>query len=100
MTASNDVLVSDALLEDKFATILPDYPCLYDVRSVDFRNRDLRQKAMEGIGSSWIRHLFRKCDSGFNIYLPRLSVRHVSDGIARIKNILKQYCRPYILICP
>ena len=50
MTASNDVLVSDALLEDKFVTIWPDYPCLYDVRSVDFRNRDLRQQAMEAIG--------------------------------------------------
>ena len=50
MTASNDVVVSDALLEDKFVTILPDYPCLYDVRLVDFRNRDLLQKAMEAIG--------------------------------------------------
>ena len=50
MTPSNDVLVSDTLLEDKFVTILPDYPCLYDVRSVDFRNRDLLQKAMEAIG--------------------------------------------------
>ena len=50
MTASNDVLVSDALLEDKFVNIWPDYPCLYDVRSVDFRNTDLRQQAMEAIG--------------------------------------------------
>ena len=50
MTPSNDVLVSDALLEDKFVTIWPDYPCLYDVRPVDFRNRDLLQKAMEAIG--------------------------------------------------
>ena len=50
MTASNDVLVSDALLEDKFVNIWPDYPCLYDVRSVDFLNTDLRQQAMEAIG--------------------------------------------------
>ena len=50
MTHSNDVLVSDALLEDKFVTIWLDYPCLYDVRSVDFRNTDLLQKAMEAIG--------------------------------------------------
>ena len=49
MTNSNDVLVRDALLEDKFVTIWPDYPCLYDVRLVDFRNRDLLQKAMEPI---------------------------------------------------
>ena len=47
---SNDVLVSDALLEDKCVTIWPDYPCLYDDPSVDFRNRDLLQKAMEAIG--------------------------------------------------
>ena len=50
MTPSNDVLTSDALLEVKFVTIWPDYQCLYDVRSVDFRNRDLLQKAMEAIG--------------------------------------------------
>ena len=48
MTASNDVLVSDALLEDKFVTIWPDYPCLYDVRCSIFET-DLRQQAMEVI---------------------------------------------------
>ena len=42
-------------------------------------------------GSNWIRHLFRKCNAGSNIYLPRLSVRHVSDGITGIENILKYY---------
>ena len=36
-----------ALIEDKFATIWPDYPCLCDVRSIDFRNRDLHQQAIE-----------------------------------------------------
>ena len=49
MTASTDVLVSDALLEDTFVPILPDYQCLYDVQSVDFRNRDVRQQSMEAI---------------------------------------------------
>ena len=52
MTPSNDVLVSDALLEDTFVTIWPDYPCLYDVRSVDLRNRDFLQKVMEAIGGA------------------------------------------------
>ena len=42
--------MSDALLEHKFVIIWSDYPCLYDVRSVDFQNRDLRQQAMEAIG--------------------------------------------------
>ena len=50
MTTSNDALVSDALLEDKFVIIWSDYTCFYDVRSVDFQNRDLRQQAMEAIG--------------------------------------------------
>ena len=27
------------MLEDKIADIWPDYPCLYDVRSRDFKNR-------------------------------------------------------------
>ena len=85
MTPSNDVLVSDALLEDKFVTIWPDYPCSYDVRSVDFRNRDLLQKAMEATGSDIY---FENIMQVPIYYLPRLSVRHGTDGIARIKNIL------------
>ena len=40
--------MSDALLEDKFVTIWPDYPCLYDVRRSIFET-DLRQQAMEVI---------------------------------------------------
>ncbi len=35
------------------------------------------------------KYVFRKCNAGSHIYLPRSSFRHVSDGIARIKNILK-----------
>ena len=50
MSANNDVLLKDALLEDNIVTLWPDYPCLYDVRSVDFRSRDLRQQVMEAIG--------------------------------------------------
>ena len=40
--AASSVVVSESLLEDKIADIWPDYPCLYDVRSRDFKNRDLR----------------------------------------------------------
>ena len=36
-------------------------------------------------------HICRLSHAGSNIHLPRLSVRHVSDGIARIKNILKYH---------
>ena len=47
--ATSSVVVSEALLEDKLADIWPDYPCLYDVRSRDFKNRDLRDKSMQEI---------------------------------------------------
>ena len=47
--ASSSVVVSEALLEDKIADIWPDYPCLYDARSRDFKNRDLRDKSMQEI---------------------------------------------------
>ena len=40
-------MVNEVLLEDKLVEIWPDYPCLYDVRSVDFKNRDMRQQAFE-----------------------------------------------------
>ena len=86
MTASNDVLVSDALLEDKFGTISPDYPCLYDVRASGFRNRFATAghgSHMGGAGSD--NYVFRKCHAGSNIYQPRLSFCHMSDGFSRIK---------------
>ena len=80
MTPSNDVLVSDALLEDKFVTIWPDYPCLYNVRSVDFRNRDLLQKAMEAIGEQLDQTSISKISSRFQyiIYLDyRFPTEHM-----------------------
>ena len=84
-------LVSESRLEDKFVTIWPDYPCLYDVRSVDYRNRDLLQKAMEAIGEQLDQTSISIISCRFQYFLPRLSVRHGTDGIARIKNILKYY---------
>ena len=71
MTASNDVLVSDALLEDKFVTIWPDYPCLYAVRAFDFRNRFAtagQGSHVGGAGSD--NYVFRKCHAGSNIINP------------------------------
>ena len=38
-------MLTDVSLEDKIADIWPEYPCLYDVRSPDFKNRDMREKA-------------------------------------------------------
>ena len=49
MATTRDI-VSEMLLEDKLAQLWPDHPCLYDVRSGAFKNRDMRQQAMEEIG--------------------------------------------------
>ena len=37
-------LVTEAILEDKLVDIWPEYPCLYDVRSSDFKNRDFQKQ--------------------------------------------------------
>ena len=46
MVTSSEV-VSEYILEDKIIDLWPNYPCLFDVRSTDFKNRDKRQKAHE-----------------------------------------------------
>ena len=46
--ATHDV-VADIMLEDKIANLWPDYPCLYDVKSPDFKNRDLRERSFQDI---------------------------------------------------
>lgn len=42
-------IVTEAILEDQLVDIWPDYRCLYDVRSSDFKNRDAREKAYQNI---------------------------------------------------
>ena len=42
-------LLADVLLEDKITEIWPEYPCLYNVRSPDFKHRDMREKAYQEI---------------------------------------------------
>ena len=44
---SNSIVVLEAILEDQIADLWPDYPCLYDVKSSDFKNRDMRDQAVE-----------------------------------------------------
>ena len=46
--ASNSVL-NKVMAEEKLVELWPDYPCLYDVRPADFKDRDKRQKALEEI---------------------------------------------------
>ena len=49
MATGRDI-VNEVLLEDKLAQLWPDHRCLYDVSSAAFKNRDMRQQAMEEIG--------------------------------------------------
>ena len=46
--ATHDV-VADIMLEDKIADLWLDYPCLYDVKSPDFKNKDLRERSFQDI---------------------------------------------------
>ena len=50
MAAQNELL-AEAILEDKLVDIWPEYRCLYDVRSADFRHRDKRERAVTEIAS-------------------------------------------------
>ena len=50
MSESN--MVSEVILEDKLVDLWQDYPCLYDVRSPDFKNRDKREVAFEQIAEN------------------------------------------------
>ena len=42
-------IMNEMLTEDKLVQMWPDFPCLYDVQSSAFKNRNLRQQAMETI---------------------------------------------------
>ena len=70
-------LLANALLEDKIADIWPEYPCLYDVRSNDFKNRDMREMAYLEIAE--------KLDKPGKAY------------VANIQNLLKQYLLQYLI---
>ena len=50
MSESN--MVSEVILEDKLVDLWQDYPCLYDVHSPDFKNRDKREVAFEQIAEN------------------------------------------------
>ena len=39
-------VVSEVMLEEKLVELWPEYSCLYDVRSSDFKNRNRREVAM------------------------------------------------------
>ena len=70
-------LLADVLLENKIADIWPEYPCLYDVRSPDFKNRDMREMAYLEIAE--------KLDKSGKAY------------VANSQNLLKQYLLQYLI---
>ncbi len=48
--STSSAVIPEAVLEDKIADFRPDYPCLLcDVRSADFKNRELREIAVVNI---------------------------------------------------
>ena len=49
MASNTSEQLSELLSKEKLVEIWPDYPCLYDVRSTEFKDRDRRQQAMEEI---------------------------------------------------
>ncbi len=53
MAAPSEV-VTDLIAEDNLVELWADYPCIFDVRSTDFKNRDLN-------GSRHCRRLRQKC---------------------------------------
>ncbi|KAI0241599.1 hypothetical protein LSAT2_023485 [Lamellibrachia satsuma] len=69
--ATTSEIVKDVLLEDKLIQMWPDYPCLYDVRSAAFKNRNVRQLAMEEIAGKleqnvdWVKNKLRLLRNSF-----------------------------------
>jgi hypothetical protein len=43
--AANSEWVAAAMSEDQIDDIWPEHSCLYDVRTQDFKNKDVREKA-------------------------------------------------------
>ena len=53
MTKTNMAVISEVvneyILDDNIVNLWPNYPCLFDSRSPDLKNRDKRQKAHKEI---------------------------------------------------
>ena len=68
MSAHSELVVADAILENQIVDVWPDYPCLYDVRSTEFKNRDLRENALGEIVEK-LRQTSKFCDINTGIYV-------------------------------
>ena len=66
-------IVTEVVLEDKLADFWPDYLCLYDVRSSDFKKRELRDKALQELAGK----LGTTCKLNFNLVVGKLFTKHV-----------------------
>ena len=62
-TADDCELVAEDIFNDQFVDMWPEYPCLYNVRSPNFKNWDLRGKAFQEssrtrlLYNPWVRFL-------------------------------------------
>ena len=61
---ADETVLEDIVAEGKLSDIWPKYPCLYDVRSRDFRHRNKREKA--------IADMFQKLERTTELYIKRL----------------------------
>ena len=73
------------MLEEKLVELWPDYGCLFDVRSPDFKNRDKRQVAIEEIAIKL--SLFR--------FVHRNS--HKNYAAYKRKQLSKRPCQAFLL---
>ena len=81
--ANNSSIVTEALLEDKLADFWPDFPCLYDVRCSDFKNRELRDKALQELAEK----LGTTCKLIFDLMAGRPKTCCYNYHILNIPNI-------------
>jgi hypothetical protein len=89
--AANNSIVAEAVLEDKLADFWPDYPCLYDVQCPEFKNRELRDKAIRELAEKLGRTCkiilnFYSIKSSSSYFLQRNSTKHLAFSWVPVKS--------------
>ena len=69
-----NAIVAEAVLEDKLADVWPDYPCLYNVRCPDLKNRQFCNKSTQEIAEKRGKtYKFSDQSTSFNLRLLNAS---------------------------
>ncbi|KAK2182703.1 hypothetical protein NP493_340g00001 [Ridgeia piscesae] len=69
--AATNMFICETIAEDKLVAIWEEFPCLYDVRSESFRNRDLRDEAIQTISdeveqsADWVKNKIRQLRNSY-----------------------------------